>query len=148
MTQFVSHNEKPKPHALCPQGSVVTSWPPAFPALKEEESSEVEVTAAAPAQEQEPVPSELDGVRTPEPLEDFPKREDQEGSSPETSLPYKWVVEAANLLIPAVESGLSEALDLIESVMLVTGLPVGPEHPYQGALVPLDRRPSVCLSSR
>ena len=40
MTQFVSHNEKPKPHALCPQGSVVTSWPPAFPALKEEESSE------------------------------------------------------------------------------------------------------------
>ena len=126
----------------------MTSWPPAFPALKEEESSEEEVTAAAPAQEQEPVPSELDGVRTPEPLEDFPKREDQEGSSPETSLPYKWVVEAANLLIPAVESGLSEALDLIESVMLVTGLPVGPEHPCQGALVPLDRRPSVCLSSR
>lgn len=97
------------------QGNVVTSWPPAFPALKEEESSEEEVTAAAPAQEQEPVPTELDGVRTPEPLEDFPKREDQEGSSPETSLPYKWVVEAANLLIPAVESGLSEALDLIES---------------------------------
>ncbi|XP_059748495.1 myb-related protein B isoform X1 [Bos taurus] len=97
------------------QGSVVTSWPPAFPALKEEESSEEEVTAAAPAQEQEPVPAEPDGVRTPEPLEDFPKREDQEGSSPETSLPYKWVVEAANLLIPAVESGLSEALDLIES---------------------------------
>ncbi|KAJ1076420.1 hypothetical protein K5549_002460 [Capra hircus] len=97
------------------QGSVMTSWPPAFPALKEEESSEEEVTAAAPAQEQEPVPAELDEVRTPEPLEDFPKREDQEGSSPETSLPYKWVVEAANLLIPAVESGLSEALDLIES---------------------------------
>uniref|UniRef100_A0A4W2ENN0 MYB proto-onco like 2 n=1 Tax=Bos indicus x Bos taurus TaxID=30522 RepID=A0A4W2ENN0_BOBOX len=97
------------------QGSVVTSWPPAFPALKEEESSEEEVTAAAPTQEQEPVPAEPDGVRTPEPLEDFPKREDQEGSSPETSLPYKWVVEAANLLIPAVESGLSEALDLIES---------------------------------
>jgi myb-related protein len=48
-------------------------------------------------------------------LEGFPKREDQEDSSPETSLPYKWVVEAANLLIPAVGSILSEALDLIES---------------------------------
>ncbi|CAN0174025.1 unnamed protein product [Rangifer tarandus platyrhynchus] len=97
------------------QGSAVTSWPPAFPALKEEESSEEEVAAAAPAQEQEPVPAELDGVQTPEPRGDFPKREDQEGSSPETSLPYKWLVEAANPLIPAVESGLSEALDLIES---------------------------------
>ncbi|XP_070328763.1 myb-related protein B isoform X2 [Odocoileus virginianus] len=97
------------------QGSVMTSWPPALPALKEEESSEEEVAAAAPAQEQEPVPAELDGVQTPEPLEGFPKHEDQEGSSPETSLPYKWVVEAANILIPAVESGLSEALDLIES---------------------------------
>lgn len=97
------------------QGSLVTSWPPAFPALKEEESSEEEATAAAPSQEQEPVPAEPDGVRTPEPLEDFPKREDQEGSPPETSLPYKWVVEAANLLIPAVGSSLSEALDLIES---------------------------------
>ncbi|XP_026934068.1 myb-related protein B isoform X1 [Sagmatias obliquidens] len=97
------------------QGSLVTGWPPAFPALKEEESSEEEATAAAPSQEQEPVPTELDGVQTPEPLEDFPKREDQEGSSPETSLPYKWVVEAANLLIPAVGSSLSEALDLIES---------------------------------
>ncbi|XP_057559597.1 myb-related protein B isoform X2 [Hippopotamus amphibius kiboko] len=97
------------------QGSLVTSWPPAFPALKEEESSEEEATAAAPSQEQETVPTELDGVRTPEPLEDIPKREDQEGSSPETSLPYKWVVEAANLLIPAVGSSLSEALDLIES---------------------------------
>eukprot|EP00069_Balaena_mysticetus_P006147 bmy_18456T0 len=82
---------------------------------QEEESSEEEATGAAPSQEQEPVPAELDGVRTPEPLEDFPKREDQEGSSPETSLPYKWVVEAANLLIPAVGSSLSEALDLIES---------------------------------
>ncbi|MBW00666.1 Myb-related protein B, partial [Eschrichtius robustus] len=97
------------------QGGLVTSWPPAFPALKEEESSEEEATGAAPSQEQEPVPAELDGVQTPEPLEDFPKREDQEGSSPETSLPYKWVVEAANLLIPAVGSSLSEALDLIES---------------------------------
>lgn len=65
--------------------------------------------------EQGAVPADLGGVRTPEPLEDFPKREDQEGSSPETSLPYKWVVEAANLLIPAVGSSLSEALDLIES---------------------------------
>ena len=65
-------------------------------------------------------------MQTPEPLEDFPKHEDQEGSLPETSLPYKWVVEAANILIPAVESGLSEALDLIESVMLVAGLPGGP----------------------
>lgn len=103
----------------------MTSWPPAFPALKEEESSEEEATAAAPSQEQEPVPAEPDGVRTPEPLEDFPKREDQEGSPPETSLPYKWVVEAANLLIPAVGSSLSEALDLIESVMLVTALHSG-----------------------
>uniref|UniRef100_A0A8C5VJZ5 MYB proto-onco like 2 n=1 Tax=Microcebus murinus TaxID=30608 RepID=A0A8C5VJZ5_MICMU len=85
------------------------------PAMKEEESSEEEAAAAATLQEQEPVPTELDRVQTPEPLEDFPKHEDQEGSSPETSLPYKWVVEAANLLIPAVGSSLSEALDLIES---------------------------------
>ena len=111
----------------------MTSWPPAFPALKEEESSEEEATGAAPSQEQEPVPAELDGVRTPEPLEDFPKREDQEGSSPETSLPYKWVVEAANLLIPAVGSSLSEALDLIESVMFVTALPSGPRAPPAGS---------------
>ncbi|XP_032275629.1 myb-related protein B isoform X8 [Halichoerus grypus] len=97
------------------QGSLVTSWPPALPALKEEESSEEEATAATTSKEQGAVPADLDGVRTPEPLEDFPKREDQEGSSPETSLPYKWVVEAANLLIPAVGSSLSEALDLIES---------------------------------
>lgn len=111
----------------------MTGWPPAFPALKEEESSEEEATVAAPSQEQEPVPTELDGVRTPEPLEDFPKREDQEGSSPETSLPYKWVVEAANLLIPAVGSSLSEALDLIESVMLVTALHSGPRAPPAGS---------------
>ncbi|XP_034862240.1 myb-related protein B isoform X3 [Mirounga angustirostris] len=97
------------------QGSLVTSWPPALPAMKEEESSEEEATAATTSKEQGAVPADLDGVRTPEPLEDFPKREDQEGSSPETSLPYKWVVEAANLLIPAVGSSLSEALDLIES---------------------------------
>ncbi|XP_004417196.1 PREDICTED: myb-related protein B isoform X3 [Odobenus rosmarus divergens] len=97
------------------QGSLVTSWPPTLPAMKEEESSEEEATAATTSKEQGAVPTDLDGVRTPEPLEDFPKREDQEGSSPETSLPYKWVVEAANLLIPAVGSSLSEALDLIES---------------------------------
>lgn len=97
--------------------------------MKEEESSEEEATAATPAEEQDAVPAELDGVRTPEPLEDTPKREDQEGSSPETSLPYKWVVEAANLLIPAVGSSFSEALDLIESVMLVTALPSGPRVP-------------------
>ncbi|XP_025787803.1 myb-related protein B isoform X2 [Puma concolor] len=97
------------------QGSLVTNWPPALPAMKEEESSEEEATAATTSKEQGAVPADLDGVRTPEPLEDFPKREDQEGSLPETSLPYKWVVEAANLLIPAVGSSFSEALDLIES---------------------------------
>ncbi|XP_044118944.1 myb-related protein B isoform X2 [Neovison vison] len=97
------------------QGNVVTSWPPMLPAVKEEESSEEEATAATASTEQGAVPAHLDGVRTPEPLEDFPKREDQDGSSPEISLPYKWVVEAANLIIPAVGSSLSEALDLIES---------------------------------
>ncbi|XP_022349564.1 myb-related protein B isoform X5 [Enhydra lutris kenyoni] len=97
------------------QGSLVTSWPPVLPAVKEEESSEEEATAATASTEQGAVPAHLDGVRTPEPLEDFPKREDQDGSSPEISLPYKWVVEAANLIIPAVGSSLSEALDLIES---------------------------------
>ncbi|XP_053430091.1 myb-related protein B isoform X1 [Nycticebus coucang] len=97
------------------QGSIVTSWPSVLPVTKEEESSEEEAAAATTSKEQEPVPAELDGVRTPEPLEDFPKREDQEGSPSEISLPYKWVVEAANLLIPAVGSSLSEALDLIES---------------------------------
>ncbi|XP_069352108.1 myb-related protein B isoform X2 [Eulemur rufifrons] len=97
------------------QGRLATTWLPAAPAMKEEESSEEEAAAAATSQEREPVPTELDRVQTPEPLEDFPRHEDQEGSSPETSLPYKWVVEAANLLIPAVGSSLSEALDLIES---------------------------------
>lgn len=97
--------------------------------MKEEESSEEEATAATPAEEQEAVPAELDGVRTPEPLDNTPKREDQEGSSPEIGLPYKWVVEAANLLIPAEGSSFSEALDLIESVMLVTALPSGPRAP-------------------
>ncbi|XP_040302941.1 myb-related protein B isoform X1 [Herpailurus yagouaroundi] len=104
--------------SACPvedQGSLVTNWPPALPAMKEEESSEEEATVATTSKEQGAVPADLDGVRTPEPLEDFPKREDQEGSLPETSLPYKWVVEAANLLIPAVGSSFSEALDLIES---------------------------------
>ncbi|XP_032206506.1 myb-related protein B isoform X2 [Mustela erminea] len=96
------------------QGNV-TSWPPVLPAVKEEESSEEEATAATASTEQGAVPAHLDGVWTPEPLEDFPKREDQDGSSPEISLPYKWVVEAANLIIPAVGSSLSEALDLIES---------------------------------
>ncbi|XP_053430092.1 myb-related protein B isoform X2 [Nycticebus coucang] len=99
------------------QGSIVTSWPSVLPVTKEEESSEEEAAAATTSKEQEPVPAELDGVRTPEPLEDFPKREDQEGSPSEISLPYKWVVEAANLLIPAVGSSLSEALDLIESFL-------------------------------
>lgn len=100
------------------QGSLVTGWPLAPSTVKEEESSEEEAAAAAAAcakdQEQEPVPPDLGEVHTPEPLESL-KREYQEDSSPETSLPYKWVVEAANLLIPAVGSSLSEALDLIES---------------------------------
>nr|XP_054323275.1 myb-related protein B isoform X2 [Pongo pygmaeus] len=97
------------------QGSLLTNWPSVPPTIKEEESSEEEPAAATTSKEQEPIPTDLDAVRTPEPLEEFPKREDQEGSPPETSLPYKWVVEAANLLIPAVGSSLSEALDLIES---------------------------------
>uniref|UniRef100_A0A2K6UAN6 Myb-related protein B n=1 Tax=Saimiri boliviensis boliviensis TaxID=39432 RepID=A0A2K6UAN6_SAIBB len=97
------------------QGSLLTSWPSGPPTMKEEESSEEEPTAATTWKEQEPIPTDLDAVRTPEPLEEFPKREDQEGSPPEMSLPYKWVVEATNLLIPAVGSSLSEALDLIES---------------------------------
>lgn len=96
------------------QGGLVTGWPPAPPAMKEEEGSEEEA-AAAPSAEPELVPVQLDSVHTPEPSQEFPKREDQEGSPPETSLPYKWVVEAANLLIPAVGSSFSEALDLIES---------------------------------
>uniref|UniRef100_A0A8C9EAE5 MYB proto-onco like 2 n=1 Tax=Phocoena sinus TaxID=42100 RepID=A0A8C9EAE5_PHOSS len=148
------------------QGSLVTGWPPAFPALKEEESSEEEATAAAPSQEQEPVPTELDGVRTPELLEDLPKREDQEGSSPETSLPYKWVVEAANLLIPAVGSSLSEALDLIESDPdawcdlskfdlpeepsaegSIGGSPVQPHPSQQQQQAPPTRQPAAAVPS-
>ncbi|XP_053527000.1 myb-related protein B isoform X2 [Artibeus jamaicensis] len=97
------------------QGGLVTAWPAALPVVKEEESSEEEATAATPAKEPEAAPAELDAVHTPEPLDDVPTHEDQESSSPETSLPYKWVVEAANLLIPAVGSSFSEALDLIES---------------------------------
>ncbi|XP_059563011.1 myb-related protein B [Myotis daubentonii] len=97
------------------QGSLGTSWSPALPAMKEEDSSEEETSAAAATEEQEAAPAELDRVCTPEPLDDTPKREDQEGSSPEISLPYKWVVEAANLLIPAEGPSFSEALDLIES---------------------------------
>lgn len=111
----------------------MASWPPASTAIKEEEGSEGEAVAAAVPKEQEPAPAELDGVRTPELLEEFPKHEDQEGSPPETSLPYKWVVEAANLLIPAVGSSFSEALDLIESVCWPEP-PSGLEHPPQRAL--------------
>ncbi|KAM6147716.1 LOW QUALITY PROTEIN: myb-related protein B [Erethizon dorsatum] len=96
------------------QGNLVTGWPPASLAMKEEEGSEEEASIAITSKEQEPIPAELDAVHTSEPLE-FPKQEDQEGSSPEISLPYKWVVEAANLLIPAVGTSFSEALDLIES---------------------------------
>lgn len=96
----------------------MSSWPMAPSTVKEEESSEEEAALAATYTKEpgcEPVPADLGEVHTPEPPESF-KREYQEGSSPETSLPYKWVVEAANLLIPAVGSSLSEALDLIESV--------------------------------
>lgn len=130
---------------VCPcvqQGSLATSWPPALPAVKEEESSEEEAPAATPAEEQEAVPAELDRVCTPEPSDDTPKSEDQEGSSPEISLPYKWVVEAANLLIPAEGSSFSEALDLIESVMLVTALPSGPRAPPAGTPL-MGGHPSV-----
>ncbi|XP_048205411.1 myb-related protein B isoform X2 [Perognathus longimembris pacificus] len=96
-------------------GSLVTTWPSEPTEIKIEEGSEEEAAAVAPCLKQESVPVELSGTDTPEPLEAFPKSEDQEDSSTETSLPYKWVVEAANLLIPAVGSSLSEALDLIES---------------------------------
>ncbi|XP_066242150.1 myb-related protein B isoform X1 [Saccopteryx leptura] len=103
------------PPAEAQQGSLVAGWSPVLPAMKEEESSEEEAMAATPAKGQGAVPAELDGVRAPEPLDDTPKQEDEEGSSPGSSLPYKWVVEAANLLMPAVGSSFSEALDLIES---------------------------------
>ena len=72
------------------QGNLMTSWPPEFPALKEEESSEEEATSAAPSQEQEPVSTEPDRVQTPEPQEDLSKHEDQNDSLLETSLLYKW----------------------------------------------------------
>ncbi|CAK6448028.1 unnamed protein product [Pipistrellus nathusii] len=97
------------------QGGLGASWSPALPAMKEEDSSEEEAAAATPAEEQEAAPAELGRAGTPEALDSTPKREDQEGSSPEIGLPYKWVVEAANLLIPAEGSSFSEALDLIES---------------------------------
>ncbi|XP_037667392.1 myb-related protein B [Choloepus didactylus] len=97
------------------QGSLVATWPLAPLAMKEEESSEEEATAATTSEEQGPIPAELDRVWTPEPMEEFPKREDQECFPPAMSLPYKWVVEATNLLSPAVGSSFSEALDLIES---------------------------------
>ncbi|XP_006498938.1 myb-related protein B isoform X2 [Mus musculus] len=100
------------------QGSLVSSWP-LVPSIVKEESSEEEIAIAATSAKElghEPVPADLGEVRTPEPPESL-KREYQEFSSPETSLPYKWVVEAANLLIPAVGSSLSEALDLIESFL-------------------------------
>ncbi|XP_038187613.1 myb-related protein B isoform X1 [Arvicola amphibius] len=102
------------------QGSLVAGWPLAPSAVKEEESSEEEAAAAAAAaacakQEREPVPADLGEVHTPEPLEPLKREYQEDSSSPETSLPYKWVVEAANLLIPAVGPSLSEALDLIES---------------------------------
>ena len=81
------------------QGSLMAGWPLAPSAVKEEESSEEETAAAAACakQEHEPVRADLGEVHTPEPLEPL-KREYQEDSpSSETSLPYKWVVEAANL---------------------------------------------------
>lgn len=96
----------------------MSSWP-LVPSIVKEESSEEEIAIAATSAKElghEPVPADLGEVRTPEPPESL-KREYQEFSSPETSLPYKWVVEAANLLIPAVGSSLSEALDLIESFL-------------------------------
>ncbi|XP_075384845.1 myb-related protein B [Tenrec ecaudatus] len=90
------------------QGSLVSSWPPAPPGVKEEDSSEEEALAPAASQDLDSVPEELDSVQTPEPREEiFP---------PGMSLPFKWVVEATNLLSPVVgSSSLSEALDLIES---------------------------------
>nr|XP_008514136.1 PREDICTED: myb-related protein B [Equus przewalskii] len=109
LVELEDKDGRQRAHPAEGQGGLVAGWPPAPP------GSEEEAVAAAPSKEQDPVPAELDEVRTPEPLEDSPKRDDQEGSPPEISLPYKWVVEAANLLIPAVGASLSEALDLIES---------------------------------
>ncbi|XP_058143107.1 myb-related protein B [Dasypus novemcinctus] len=97
------------------QESLVATWPLAPLAMKEEESSEEETMVATTSKEQGPNLTEPDGARTPEPMAEFSKRDDQDpGFSSEMSLPYKWVVEA-NLLSPAVGSSLSEALDLIES---------------------------------
>lgn len=120
--------------------------------MKEEEGSEEEASTAAAAKEQDPVPAELDAVHTPEPLE-FPKQEDQEGSSPDISLPYKWVVEAANLLIPAVGTSFSEALDLIESVSWsphnghrappVRSVALTDLHPFSPFVILLLYQPSV-----
>lgn len=96
----------------------MSNWPPASAVVKEEECSEEEAAGAATSAKEhghEAFPAYVGEVCTPEPPESL-KREYQEECSPETSLPYKWVVEAANLLIPAVGSSLSEALDLIESV--------------------------------
>ncbi|XP_006881601.1 PREDICTED: myb-related protein B isoform X2 [Elephantulus edwardii] len=98
------------------QGSLVSSWPQVPPVVKEEESSEEEAGVPATSQEREAVAAEPRRAWTPEPMEEFPQHEDQEGSLPEVSLPYKWVVEDTNLLSPVVgSSSLSEALDLIES---------------------------------
>ncbi|KAL1785617.1 myb-related protein B [Sigmodon hispidus] len=98
------------------QESLMSGWPLVPSNVKEEETSEEEATAAFIAKEEEPdsVPTDLGDVYTPEPLESL-NREYHEDSLPETSLPYKWVVEAANLLIPAAGSSLYEALDLIDS---------------------------------
>ncbi|XP_055977965.1 myb-related protein B [Sorex fumeus] len=104
------------------QGSAGPVCPAGLPAMKEEESSEEETVATTSAsQEPDTGSAELDGP-TPEPLDLFLKQEAQEeeegeegGSPQETNLPYKWVVEATNLLVPAMGSSFSEALDLIES---------------------------------
>ncbi|XP_054995737.1 myb-related protein B [Sorex araneus] len=109
------------------QGGAGPACPAVLPAMKEEESSEEETVATSSAsREPDSGPAEL-YVPKPEPLDVFPKQEaleeeedeeeeGEEGGSPqETSLPYKWVVEAANLLVPAMGSSFSEALDLIES---------------------------------
>lgn len=99
------------------QGSAGPSCPPTFPAMKEEESSEEEATAAAAlSQELDTASAEVDGAQTSETSHTFPKQEEEEGSSSDGNLPYKWVVDAANLLVPAMgSSSFSEALDLIES---------------------------------
>lgn len=67
-----------------------------IPCLKEEESSEEEVTAAA--QEQEPVPTELDGCGPQSPWRTSPSVKTRRACGDQPAL-QKWVVEAANLLI-------------------------------------------------